>query len=248
LAAALARVDGEQAFAFLAAAAARGDVTAADLDYLRGLYDSEVRMADYELGRVLAAVAESGLADETLVVVTSDHGEAFLEHGQMVHGTALYPEMLRVPLVIHLPGQRQGVRVGYPVQNVDVMPTVLDAVGLPVPREVQGRIRLPGLDRGPAPVFSEASFGTRLARVAEGRFAFLADPEATAGGRLFDRDDDPLETRDAAPQFPRAARRLRGELDGFLRQNARERSGLAREAPVLSQEMRERVRALGYAN
>ncbi|HET8644947.1 MAG TPA: sulfatase-like hydrolase/transferase, partial [Vicinamibacteria bacterium] len=242
----LARVDRDAAFTFLDEGARRGEVTPADVDYLRGLYDAEVRMADYEVGRVLEAIAQEGLAPDTLVVVTSDHGEAFLEQGAMVHGTSLQQEMLRVPLIVHLPGQSSAARVPQRVPTVDVLPTVLDALGLSVPAQVQGRSRRPGRRPAPAAVFAEAPFGIRQARVMEGRFSLLADPQAPAAGRLYDLSADPLERSDVAPRFPREARRLERELAGFLRHNEQRRQRLARRAPAISPESREQVRALGY--
>jgi arylsulfatase A-like enzyme len=243
----LARVHQDKAFTFLDEGARRGEVTPADVQYLRGQYESEVRMADYEVGRVLEALSAQGYGADTLVVVTSDHGEAFLEHGAMVHGTALHQEMLRVPLIVHLPGQASGARVRHRVQHVDVLPTVLDAVGLPIPLQVQGRVRLPGRDRGATTVFAEAPFGIRQTRVMEDRFSFLADPQAPAAGRLYDLAEDPMELSEASGRFPRESRRLRRELEGFLRHNERRRQALARRAPTISAEMRERVRSLGYA-
>jgi arylsulfatase A-like enzyme len=245
--AALARVHQDQAFTVLDEAARRGEVTAADVEYLRGMYEAEVRMADYEVGKVLAALSEQGFGEDTLVVVTSDHGEAFLEHGLMVHGTALHQEMLRVPLIVHLPGQATASRVQHAVQQVDVLPTVLEAIGLPVPAQVQGRVRLPGRDRGATTVFAESPFGIRETRVMERGFALLGDPRAPAGQRLYHLPDDPMELRDAAGRFPREARRLRRELDGFLRHNEKRRQALARTPPAISAETRERVRSLGYA-
>jgi arylsulfatase A-like enzyme len=240
-------VHEDEAFTYLDEGARRGAVTREDADYLRGLYEAEVRMADYEVGRVLAALAEQGYGEDTLVVVTSDHGEAFLEHGAMVHGTALHQEMLRVPLIVHLPGQSSGARVRHRVQHVDVLPTVLDAIGLPIPPQVQGRVRLPGRDAGGTAVFAEAPFGIRQVRVMEDGFSLLADPGAPAAARLHHLPEDPMELHDASARFPREHRRLQRELEGFLRHNETRRQALRRVAPAISAETRERVRSLGYA-
>jgi arylsulfatase A-like enzyme len=129
----------------------------ADLRHLRDLYDACIRFTDDELGRLLDRIDALGLADETLVVVLSDHGEEFLEHGRFGHD-ALFDELLRVPLVVRVPdAERRGLRrgrVSEVVRLVDVLPTLLDLVGLPTPDHLEGRTLLPLLQGdGDAPRF-----------------------------------------------------------------------------------------------
>ncbi|MEC9070795.1 MAG: sulfatase, partial [Myxococcota bacterium] len=92
------------------------------------LYDSEVAFADAWIGRLLAGLQDQGRFEDTLIVITSDHGEAFGEHGTRTHGQSLYEEELHVPLLIHVPGVK-GKRVKSPVDLTDVLPSVLDALG-----------------------------------------------------------------------------------------------------------------------
>ncbi|HVU52169.1 MAG TPA: sulfatase-like hydrolase/transferase [Polyangia bacterium] len=121
-------------------------------------YDYEIAFADLWLGKLLAAVEELGLADDTAVVVMADHGEAWGEHNkEFFHGTDLYDEQMRVPLVIAVPGQKARV-IEDPVALVDVGPTLLDMVGAPVPATMSGRSLLPLLEGKPreaGPIFSE---------------------------------------------------------------------------------------------
>jgi len=247
--AALARVPRDRSFAFLGESARRGEVTEADLVHLRGLYEAEVRMADDEVGRLLEALRRNGLEDETLVIVTSDHGEAFLENGEVLHGNTLNQEMLHVPLIVHRPAQRGPVRVAHRVQSVDVVPTVLDALGLPVPPQVQGRSRLPGRRRPREDsVFAEAAFGeaARQVRVMRGPFSFIGEPGSQSSARLHDLLEDPLETQDAAARFPRQVERMRREARRFVRRNESRRVALVRTAPAPDPQTLEAVRALGY--
>ena len=243
----LAALPFEQSFGALFDAARAGEVTTEDLAYLRGLYEAEVHMADTELGRVLAALRETGREEDTLVVVTSDHGEAFLEHGDMLHGSGVYPEMLHVPLIVHVPG-RSAARVRHRVQHVDVLPTVLQAAGVEVPLQVQGVSRLPRRDRGESAVFAEAAFGTRDVRVMQGRFAFVAEPALPGAGRLYDLSRDPLETEDRAPDFPRHIRRFQRELERFLRENDERKASMAHTEPAVTPELLEALRSLGYTH
>jgi len=99
-------------------------------DDLVARYDAEIRGVDEALGTLREGLEALGLAEEIVLIVTSDHGEAFLEHGTLGHGRGLYEEMLRIPLLLRLPGSRHaGTRVAARVTNLDVMPTLLEAAG-----------------------------------------------------------------------------------------------------------------------
>ena len=99
-------------------------------DWIRELYDGEVRWVDDQIGRLLDALQDRGLYDDALIVLTSDHGEEFWEHGDYLHGQSLYGELLRVPLLIKLPGAATASRVSGYVSTVAVAPTVLDLAGV----------------------------------------------------------------------------------------------------------------------
>ncbi|MCZ6596699.1 MAG: sulfatase [Planctomycetota bacterium] len=106
-----------------------------DVEALTALYDANLRYADDAVGRILDQLKEAGLYDQALIIVTSDHGEAFWQHGEQGHNTLLYDEMLRVPLVVKFPsGTGQvGVRVDAMVSPMDVLPTVCEVLDLPHP-------------------------------------------------------------------------------------------------------------------
>ena len=108
---------------------------------LRQLYDAEVAANDASFGRLLDRLEDLGELDDTVIVFTSDHGEAFGEHGTWTHGLDLYNEVLSVPLVMRLPGGAGGGQiVGSPVQHIDLMPTVLDLCGIEAPGELPGAV------------------------------------------------------------------------------------------------------------
>ena len=113
---------------------AAGGLTADDLRYARDLYDAEVAYTDHVLGEFFQKLRDAGQLESTIVIVTSDHGEGFGEHGQFGHGGWLHETLLRIPLIVRLPqgGARSRV-IEYPVRLVDVAPTVLDLVGVPLP-------------------------------------------------------------------------------------------------------------------
>lgn len=130
----------------------------ADLHHLLALYDSEIRYVDRHVGELLESIPPEVLRD-TLVVLTSDHGEEFLDHGGWKHGQTLYEEMLRVPLILRWDGViPRGGRLAGPVALLDLVPTILSAVGAPA-EEHPGRDLLPALTEdkplAPRPVFAE---------------------------------------------------------------------------------------------
>jgi arylsulfatase A-like enzyme len=104
-------------------------------------YDGEVRYVDHELGRILRALERR---PNTIVIISSDHGEEFYEHGGVNHGHTVYEELLRVPLIIKLPGEGSG-QINMAVDTVDLAPTVLDYLGIATPPSMQGRSLLPAL-------------------------------------------------------------------------------------------------------
>jgi arylsulfatase A-like enzyme len=121
-------LDGTQAMNELLAR--RAELGPEDAEFLRGLYASEVAAADRSIGRLLDGLAERGLADDALVVVTSDHGEELLERGWIGHSVTLFDELVRVPLVVRMPESlragRAGVVVEHPVSLVDLPATLVD--------------------------------------------------------------------------------------------------------------------------
>ena len=106
---------------------------------LEDLYDGEIAWTDSQLSRLWAGIRGMGLADETLVLVTADHGEEFLEHGYVEHGRTLYQEITRVPMIASGPGIPSGSVGELVVSHLDVLPTILAAAGVEAPAGLPGR-------------------------------------------------------------------------------------------------------------
>ncbi len=117
-----------------------------DLRHVMAMYDAEIHWVDAHVGRILQRVADLGLEDDTLVVVTADHGDEFFDHGSIGHRSTVWPELCRVPLVIRVPGGAAGRRVPEMVSLVDVAPTLLELCGLPPLPEAEGRSLAPFLE------------------------------------------------------------------------------------------------------
>jgi len=182
------------------------EMNAEDVNHLRRLYESEVAFTDHHVGRLLAGLEARGRYQPSLLVLTADHGEEFLERGRLGHGESLHDEMIHVPLVIKRPeGWEAGTVVAEPVGLVDVLPTLMQLLGLEAPQDVSGRSLLspttPGADSdvppslaspSPRPVFSEASW-PGLRSVVDGPFKLIHRSGEQIG--LYHLLRDPDESR-----------------------------------------------------
>ncbi len=114
-------------------------ITPRDLAHLVALYDGEIAHTDDHVGQALQVLRDMGLAEKTLLIIVSDHGEGFLEHGWILHGNSLFEELVHVPLILRLPGViPAGRRIQDNASQVDVMPTVLGLLGIAAPGDLQG--------------------------------------------------------------------------------------------------------------
>jgi arylsulfatase A-like enzyme len=113
-------------------------------------YDGGIAYVDHEMGKLFDLLKREGLWEEALIVITSDHGELFMENGLTIgHGLGLYNEEMLVPLLIKLPGSRHGgTRVDHIVESVDILPTVLAALNVPVPGDLHGQNLIAGVEEG----------------------------------------------------------------------------------------------------
>lgn len=131
-----------------------GEITPSprDVEHLLALYDGEISYWDSELGRMAAYLDGMGLWQDSLIVLTSDHGQMFGEHGKWVHRNSLYEEVLRVPLIIRYPAVvPAGQLRDTPVSNMDILPTILDLAGVEVPAGLAGQSLRPLLLGAPFP-------------------------------------------------------------------------------------------------
>jgi hypothetical protein len=173
-------------------------------------YDAEIAAADAGLGAIVAAVRAS--RPNAVVIATADHGEEFLEHGGRYHGTTVYDEQVRVPLVVHAPGLLSPRRVKAPVQLIDLLPTVLAGLSVPRPARVRGA-DLGGLlvgqgDGGKGFAFSETDAQTMVAR---GDLRLVCARKLGACA-LYDVARDPRQATDVATARPAELSEMRGEL------------------------------------
>ncbi len=229
-------------------------LTDADIAYNINLYDATIRETDARVGRILRALEESGLADETLVVLAADHGEEFHDHGKVGHGHTLYEELIRVPLVLAGPGIPAGKSVAVPVQNIDLLPTIAGLLWEEELPGAQGR-DLRRLMRGrSAPesrglVFSEKGRrpGAHCA-VIDGTWKLIVDV-ASEEVALYDLVNDPGEKTNLAeaPEHQGRVGRLATAVSEYIAANLSESAKYDRAPPVnVSDDLIRQMRALGY--
>ncbi|MBX3251785.1 MAG: sulfatase-like hydrolase/transferase [Myxococcales bacterium] len=211
---------------------------------LEALYDGEITYHDTHFASILDGLERRGLRDDTLVVFTADHGEEFFDHDSVGHGHSLYEELLHVPFVVRVPGIESPVRVAEPVGLVDVVPTVLDALGREVPSELPGRSLLPLLrgEVSDAPRVNVSGFMDGWRAVIAGRYKLIQRTHRR--WTLFDLEADPGETRDLAAERPHTVRYLRGLLGLSLRGATAGRHRA--ERTEIDPETDAQLRALGY--
>jgi arylsulfatase A-like enzyme len=228
-------------------------------EILSRAYDAEVAWADENLGAVVDAIRARRRWDSTLLIVTSDHGEELLDHGDVLHGQSLYAELVRVPLIVCDPRRPGARRVATTVSLLDVMPTVLASAGLPADGTA-GR-DLATLGGGGAPLVTSVRVNRHLyspqvneargdlnVAVDDGRWRGIWNVEADVL-ELYDTDADPDEQHDRAAAHPETAAALAavardwslGRWPADLGQRTADLHGLA---PTTM----ERLRTLGYLN
>lgn len=212
------------------------------------LYDGGIRQTDFVLSRFLEAARRAGALENTVLIITSDHGEEFLEHGSVLHGSSMHEELLRVPLIVKGPGVRAGTRIAEPVSIIDIAPTALSLLGVPPPDGFDGIDLSNGLRGGTVPgdrrLFAEADHRSegagQLQAVRAGRYKLHRD-ESDGSLRLFDLATDPGERTDIAREHPERVEALAADL--------RELTAGAVSSPraqALSPVEIERLQSLGY--
>jgi len=212
-------------------------------------YDDSIREADALVAHFLDALDRLGLADRTLIVLLSDHGEAFGEHGFTKHGLAFHQEQLWIPLAFRGPEIPKGVRLDAPVSLVDVAPTILDLLGLPPLAAAQGESLAPAFRGESLPADRPLYFawerkdGGNGVRVGPWKYVTAGE-----GQELFRLDEDPGERspdRTGGAESQRLGKVLaegRARAEGERRRLAAPKSG----APAISEETEKSLRALGY--
>ena len=229
---------------------------AQEIRHWNACYDAEILYLDRQIGRLLDGLDRMGLADNTLVVLTSDHGEEFWEHDFLCHGYTLYNEVVQVPMLMRWPGQlKPGMRVPTTVSLLDLAPTFIDIAGIPTPQGFQGRSLLPLL-RGES-VPEQAAFShldlhdIRMDSNHDDRYDLVRNLN-TGYPLLFDAQTDPAQRSDLS----RTQIEQVQEFAVKLEQRKNESEDMRKALPLsgkdlkieLDPDMADKLKALGYIN
>jgi arylsulfatase A-like enzyme len=209
-----------------------------DIADLRTLYRGELHYVDHHVGRLLDELADQGIRDETMVIFTADHGEAFGEHGRWGHHPYMYDELLRVPLIVDESG-RNATTIGTQVSLIDIFPTVCDACGIKRPPKLQGENLF--TKDGKVELATSRGGECFAARTPQWKCLwYITDNEV----ELYDLSADPKETEDVSDHNPDVVEWLKGEIEEY-RDVAR---ATDTELPDVeeSEEVKQRLRDLGY--
>ncbi len=233
-------------------------LTEADHTYIRGRYLENVAFADYLVGQLVGHLRATRRYRNSLIIVTSDHGEAFFEHGQFMHSRELYPEFIQIPLVVKWPATAAGHRpsIEAAVSLTDLLPTLVDGLGLSgADRGFQGRSLVPAtfdgalLERAIYATTRGLGDVTKTAKprwmLEQGNWRVIHDPIADRT-ELFDRRRDPLDLEDVSAVNPTLARQLLGRLLMQRRFNLDLLQLGRRDEVELDPAMVEELKALGY--
>jgi arylsulfatase A-like enzyme len=236
----------------------------ADLDHVVALYDGEVLATDSQIDALWQGLLEEGLLDRSIVIVTADHGEELGQHARyFYHACSTYDAVLHIPLLIRLPGARlAGMRVPQVVENLDIMPTVLELLGVDLLDSYEGQSMLPLLNSEPSAADSFSSSFAEYYRARIGwvrsirtkRWRYIYNPEEIvprcrpnhgyfelAAEELYDHRVDPKELNNVLASHPEVAAELKRELLGALADRDPPPPALRADPEVLQQ-----LKELGY--
>jgi len=239
------------------------------LTYIKACYDSEIRWCDTAINRILDSLSQSGLRSRTLIVFLSDHGEEFQDHGSLGHDHTLYEELLHVPLVFHAPSVLQkNIRLSETIETVDVLPTVLEFLGIEIPEEVQGESLL-RLIAGEDSVEPDLAFAQRYFYRRESHLVSVLDypwkmivqvldinrsdfhnwsldPERCQV-QLYNLENDPKEQRDISVQNESKVSNLFRKLQLWAEQS--QNINIIKrfdEKPLEDENLKEKLKSMGY--
>lgn len=229
------------------------NLSEAQAQELRDAYDSEILFNDYEIGKLLEQMDHRGYKN-VMVIYTADHGEEFLDHGDITHGQSLYDELVRVPLIVGgtgLPDASRGKRTKRPIELIDIMPTILDMEGLPLPPFIQGRSFASALMEGADDEELEAHGYSQMPgaeTVSDGRWKLIRSSDESAF-QLFDLVADPDELNSLTASEAETAEALNELLNGWTTVNLNLFDEIQpQDTAPLDPEIEERLRSIGYVD
>jgi choline-sulfatase len=220
------------------------------------LMDSSIYQADQKLiGGVVDELKKNGIYDKTIIVITADHGDEYNEHGAFGHSSKLYDESIHVPLIYYLPGVKKGRRIDALTQSIDILPTLLELLSIPVPAQAQG-ISLVGVIAGSKNtavnefVFSRGTNGIISIRTKRWKYIqrnnYSPQGEDRISEELFDLNADPAEQRNLVSFRHAIAQKLKDRLAEWKKTRVIYNTKKSEFPAEITDQIKERIRKTGY--
>ena len=220
------------------------------LQYYKWLLDSALLEVDEDfIGPVVNTLKEEGIYDKTMIIVIADHGSEYKEHGHMGHGFYLYDEDLRIPMIFHIPGLSPGVKIDSVVESVDILPTICDVLGIPVPSQAQGvslrRLwEQPGLEGEKRYTISQSL--RHLGAIRTSRWKLIMDSKGLELKELYDLKKDPGELHNVISSNPEVAQKLSKEYISKIASLPSYRNNKSEFLPEIDDQTRKKILQTGY--
>jgi arylsulfatase A-like enzyme len=222
-----------------------------DISYIKALYDSEISFTDEFINRLLENLKGLGLYENTLIVLTADHGEEFLERGDywIGHTKKLYKEQLHVPLMIKLPWSNKGKVIEDYIGLIDLMPTIADLAGLRIPEAYEYDGKSIELDREKrlknSPIISETSRQAEMQSVTWKQWKFIHNLE-TGMKELYNLKKDPTELKNIISDNEKILKEMEAILREWNDYTKKKTSDADFQKPAFQKDQIERLKSLGY--
>ena len=215
------------------------------------LYDAGVAQADERFGLLLEELKKRKLYEDALIIFLSDHGEELYDHGSWAHGKTLYSEVLNIPLIVKLPSSTglKGERRRHVAQHIDVVPTILDYLGMEKPKHLEGMSLLPAVflkqeNRQTRRIFSYAADGFEAgASVVDFPWKFIWNSVSGPNEQLFNMETDPREKADLSSEYPLRAKYLKAMIKAHALASS---TVLEPGEAVMDEELLRKLKSMGY--
>ncbi len=222
-----------------------------DIKRLLSLYDGGIYYADVHIATLLNMLKKMGCYDNTIIILTSDHGEGFMEHKLIGHTDIMYNELLKIPLLIRWP-ELQRKTIESQVRSIDIMPTILDFLGIQPPSLLQGvslSPKIKGKIRNDLIAFSETERRGFQKVVMDGQYKLLYNC-ASGKEELYDIKEDPGETANIADRKPEKLKEMRSLLEAWNKDleinRAKIQSGSLKKDRIIDELLVNQLKGLGY--
>ncbi|MBA7465098.1 2,3-bisphosphoglycerate-independent phosphoglycerate mutase [subsurface metagenome] len=226
--------------------------TPEEIDYITAVYDGGINYVDDQLGKIFEKLDQLGIDDNTIIIVTADHGEAFKEHGKLAHCHKPYIEEIHVPLIMRGPGIPKNRIYENFVQHIDIVPTILEILNIPQRKEMQGKSLLPLMNNCEIEKdFKTYSFGQDRNKPQQSFSMSIRTKEWTyimnqnGPDELYDRINDPKEQNNIIEKRPLIAQKLKKELEDFIILTSEGKPRVAEKVDI-DEELKEQLKSLGY--